>query len=143
MTAYKTEDENFIRKMVMHPEIKPFMFPFDVPVNAPFNMKKIFDKEIIVYAIVESQMPIGIGVVSIKDSDIWIDIAFIPEVRGKKAVIFATETLNCYIAEYKPRILYAKIRRNNLKSRLFAGWFNFECFKQDEMYFYMRRQFYG
>lgn len=136
---YKTTNSALIRRIINHPDVKGFMFHVEPPEIILFDIKKLMSTNIVIYAMRFNNELIGIGIFSNKNGSIYVDIAFLPQCRGKNALSLATETLSQYIKEYCPSEILAKINKKNRRSLIFAKWMDFFVESEDEIYFYIKR----
>lgn len=138
----ETTNGNVIRRVVMHPDVKPYLFLDEVENHVPINLKELAKSNLTIY-----QMRIGLKLAGLVFFKSWkksaeIDVAFLPEFRGKKTKQFANELFNSYIKKTKIRLFTAKIRRKNRRSLAFVKWFGFKVYRSDDNYHYVSK-FYG
>jgi hypothetical protein len=140
---YETRNSSILRRVLSHQDIQDFMF-IDVP-DGPmvFKLIKLMDPKYTIYAMRVNLELAGIALFDKNDEEAVVDVAFLPKFRGKDAKILAKNVILDYIEKYGVRALTGKIRRNNLRSLLFARWNNFNIVSSDDTYHYVRCECHG
>lgn len=140
---YPTTNGSTIRKVISHPDVKSFMFLQAPESILTFDQKKICDPKYTIYAMRVNYQMAGIALFDRIEDEALVDVAFLPNYRGKDAKILAKKVILDYIDSKGIRALKGKIRRNNMRSILFARWNNFKIVSSDEMYHYVRCEYHG
>lgn len=136
---WETTHAHAIRKVVMHPDVKPFLFLEDVNSYASINLQELKNKSITVYQLRVDNKLAGIVFFKAVGRSANIDAAFLPEFRGKNAKKFANELFNSYIQKTKIKFFTAKIRVTNKRSLVFARWCGFKVDCKDSDYVYVSK----
>lgn len=140
---YETTNPGIIRRVIRHPDVKDFMFP--VPVNqiGAFNLKRLHEPSLTIYAMRVNGALAGIAFFQQEQNEATVDEAFLPEFRGKDAKILAKKVILDYIEKHGIIALKGKIRRENKRALIFAQWNDFDIVSEDECYFYLKRESHG
>lgn len=140
---YLSTHQGVIRRIVNHPDIKPYLFltaPDDYHV---YDLKKIISPNVKIYIMRADGKLAGLGLFIQQEDIATVDAAFFPDLRGKHAKILANLVILDYIKHASVRALKGKIRKSNLRSLAFARWNNFNIISSDEIYFYVERECHG
>jgi len=140
---YPSTNQGVIRRLVNHPDIKPYLF-----LNPPddfhtYDLKKISDPNLTIYIVrVENDLA-GLGIFIKRGEHATVDNAFFPKYRGRHAKTLANLVILDYINRTSVRALKGKIRKSNQRSLVFAAWNNFKVISSDDTYYYVERECHG
>ena len=140
---YETRNSSTIRRVLSQQDVKDFMF-LELPEGPMvFDLARLMDQKYTIYAMRVNLELAGIALFDKNEEEAVVDVAFLPKFRGKDAKILAKNVILDYIERNRIRVLTGKIRRNNLRSLLFARWNNFKIVSSDDTYHYVRCEHYG
>lgn len=138
---YETKLIKNIRKIVLHPDVMPFLFTRTITELSALNLEKLMDPNITIYALRINEKLAGLGFFVKENDHAVVDVCFLPEFRGKDAKDVAMRAISDYVSKKAPKFISGKIRKNNRRSLLFSKWLLFHVERSDNDFFYIRRNY--
>ena len=133
---WKTKNTYFIRSVLKHPEVQPYMLP-EVAELPAVSLKALFDKNLTIYSIFMEDKVAGIAVFQKKDKRSTVDVAFLPGYRGKYALRASKRILSEYQNEHNLVTIEGKIRKANKRSLFFARMCGFKLINSDDNHYHV------
>lgn len=133
---WKTKNAHFIRSVLGHPEVKPYMIP-ELNELPAVSLKKLFDKKLTIYAIFMEDKIAGLAVFNKEGKVSTVDVAFLPEYRGRTALKASKNILKEYQSEHNLVTITGKIRKINKRSLCFARMCGFKLKNSDDSHYHV------